>query len=101
MKTNNVGLGVIVLLLFPLFTEAQTSLTVPSDTKNTRFYEDVFNIKRPALSIAGFNNNGNNSKGYGLKQILEKLYNSSADQLMVKSYKRNCKISQYRFRRSI
>jgi len=45
---------------------------------NHRFYRDVFHMKRPGLSVNGFDNSGDNSHGYGLKQIIELLYSGDA-----------------------
>jgi hypothetical protein len=67
---------------------------LPDNRKNTRFYNDIFTIKRPGLSINGFDDGGNHSKGYGLKQILEMLYNGSADPLMVDTYNKIVGISK-------
>jgi len=71
-------------MFLPCMLPAQTSLNVPNNVKNTRFYSDVFNVKRPGLSINGFDDGGNHSKGYGLRQILEMLYDETADQLMTR-----------------
>jgi len=61
--------GGIVLCMIPVALFSQ-SITVPTSTKNTRFYSDIFNIKRPGLSINGFDSGVDNSHGYGLKLIL-------------------------------
>lgn len=94
MKAKIVGLVGLVWTFLPLTLSAQTSLNVPNDVKNTRFYSDIFNIQRPALSIAGFSDGGDYSKGYGLKQILEMLYNGSTDPLMIDNYNKIVNISK-------
>jgi len=93
MKAKIVGLIGMLCLFFPWTLPAQTTLNVPNNVKNTRFYSDVFNVKRPGLSINGFDDGGDHSKGYGLKQILEILYNGSADQRMVNTYDKIVDIS--------
>ena len=62
----------------------------PDNTANSRFYNDSFkdNIVRPSLSIRGFNSStltGGTNYGYGLKQILNKVYNNP-DPLVVDVY---------------
>ena len=48
---------------------------VPLNESNDRFYNDISSqINRPALSMVGFDNGGDHSKGYGLKQILNQAY---------------------------
>ena len=46
--------------------------TVPNDVANDRFATEYFTIIRPGLSLNGFDNGGNDSKGLGLKQVLNK-----------------------------
>jgi hypothetical protein len=94
MKVGILGFLGIYFIILPNIINAQTVLYVPSNTHNTRFYSDRFNIDRPALSIAGFDNNGDNSRGYGLRQILEKLYNRTADSLMVQNYNQIVELSK-------
>jgi hypothetical protein len=51
---------------------------VPPNEINNRFLNDVISdLNRPALSIVGFDNGGDHSKGYGLKQILNQVYVSA------------------------
>lgn len=83
-------LCLIVCMIFIQKVQAQVS-NIPTDHSNTRFYSDIFSISRPALSVIGFDNNGDNSHGYGLKQILNRLYDQgsysqSAIDLMVGNY---------------
>lgn len=52
----------IVMCVIPVTVLSQ-NITVPTSTKNTRFYSDIFNIKRPGLSINGFDNGGDNAHG--------------------------------------
>ena len=58
---------------------AQITLTnLPSTTGNTRFFSEIHsNIKRPGLSVIGFDNGGNDQFGYGLEQVIENIYNGS------------------------
>ncbi len=54
---------------------AQVISNTPLTTGNSRFTVEVFSeIKRPALTLVGFDNQGNHSKGYGLKQVLNLAY---------------------------
>ncbi len=87
-----IAVGIIVCII-PAITVGQTFNSMPHDTINTRFYKDVFRsggpyndgnytIKHPGLTLNGFDNGGNNSHGYGLKQILQILYNKGEDPLM-------------------
>ena len=53
---------------------------LPSNEQPGRFYADRFDVYRPALSIRGFNSAvlpGGTNFGYGLKQVLERAYDSS------------------------
>lgn len=93
MSVKAKGLIVFLWICLPGFSSAQNPLNVPNNTKNHRFYNDVFNIQRPALSISGFNNAGDHSNGYGLKQILEKLYSGNSTQFMLNSYNEIVKLS--------
>jgi hypothetical protein len=91
MKKLSIFIGLLFGLVLVHTARAQISLNVPGNAKNTRFYSDMNNIVRPALSIVGFDNGGDNSKGCGLKQILNRLYdqssyNQSAIDLMVSNY---------------
>ena len=52
--------GGIVLCVIPMVVLSQ-NITVPTSMKNTRFYSDIFNIKRPGLSMNGYDNGGDNS----------------------------------------
>jgi hypothetical protein len=94
MKEEIVVLLGLVLASLPMIVQAQLSLNVPNNAENTRFYNDVFNINRLALSIVSFDNGGNDNKGYGLKQMLEMLYNESANPLMVKEFNRTITIAK-------
>lgn len=95
MKAKIVGLIGIVCLFLPFKLFAQVQLdSIPDNNQNTRFYNDVFNIQRPGLSLNGFDDGGNHSKGYGLKQILEMLYGGTADQIMVDTYNKIVQISK-------
>src|SRR5690554_3449068 len=95
MATRSIGfIGIIsIFTLLTVTASAQYSLNVPANSLNTRFYSDVINTKRPALSVSGFNNGGHHNQGYGLKQILEMLYNGSADPMMVDIYNKTVQIS--------
>jgi len=83
----------IIMWVIPAVTLGQTFNSMPNNTINTRFYKDVFRaggpydygnytIKHPGLTLNGFDNGGNNSHGYGLKQVLQILYNKGQDPLM-------------------
>jgi len=49
-------------------------LTVPENRPNTRFYTDALKpLVRPALTAIGFDDKGDPSKGYGFKQVLERM----------------------------
>lgn len=79
MATRSIGfIGIIsIFTLLTVTASAQYSLNVPTNSPNTRFYSDVINMNRPALSISGFDNGGN--QGYGLKQILNQVYVASTN----------------------
>jgi len=75
-----------VLLLTPASSAlAQTCSQItlsnmPTTTGNTRFFSDLFAVTHPSLSINGFSCSGTAcDKGYGLKQILEKVYASAPE----------------------
>ena len=53
-------------------------MNLPPNERNTRFYKDILVKFRPALTLAGFDNGGNNSSGLGLKQIIEKSLDSGS-----------------------
>lgn len=56
-------------------TFSQVITSVPPTTGNNRYFDEVYSqIKRPALSVIGFDDGGDHSKGYGLKQILNQVY---------------------------
>ena len=46
-------------------------LNLPPNRRNNRFFEDTFAQFRPALTFFGFDNAGDDSFGYGLKQVIE------------------------------
>ncbi|HKI46035.1 MAG TPA: hypothetical protein VKA08_11950, partial [Balneolales bacterium] len=89
---ERIAIGTIMgmLCLFQSYALGQTITDVPSSVKNTRFYTDHFPVKRPGLSVNGFDNGGNDSCGFGLKQILNNLYNGSSydDSLGLSTYKK-------------
>ena len=48
---------------------------IPPNEANERFYNDITTqLNRPALSVVGFDNGDDHSKGYGLRQILNQAY---------------------------
>jgi hypothetical protein len=54
---------------------------VPPNEINNRFLNDVISgLNRPALSIVGFDNSNDHSKGYGLKQVLNHTYSSPVNE---------------------
>lgn len=53
-------------------------MNIPPNERNTRFYKDLFVKFRPALTLAGFDNGGDDSSGYGLKQVIEKALDSGS-----------------------
>ena len=62
---------------------------MPSNERAGRFYADRFDVYRPALSLRGFDSEvlpGGSNLGYGLKQVLEKVYVDS-DFLVEETYK--------------
>jgi len=78
----------IVLYLIPVIVRGQDFNSMPSSTYNHRFFTDVIRDslpslawKHPGLTINGFDNGGDNSHGYGLKQILQIVYNQGQDPL--------------------
>ncbi len=87
MKINKKGLSIFIgiLCLFQAVAWGQTISIVPNSVQNTRFFIDHFQVKRPGLSINGFDNGGNNSYGYGLKQVLNRLY-AGGDSLELATY---------------
>lgn len=61
--------------LIPILLHAQVITSVPPTVANDRYFDEIFSqMKRPGLSVIGFDNGGNHSKGYGLKQILNQVY---------------------------
>ncbi|HKJ31634.1 MAG TPA: hypothetical protein VKA34_07395, partial [Balneolales bacterium] len=67
------ALGILIISTVCAYSQV-TLDSLPPNGMNHRFYRDVFHVKRPGLSINGFDNSGDDSHGYGLKQIIEKLY---------------------------
>lgn len=66
-------IGLILLKISII--QAQVITSIPPTTGNNRFFDEIHsNMKRPGLSVAGFDDGGNHSKGYGLKQILNQVY---------------------------
>jgi len=60
---------------------AQVITTVPSTKGNSRFFTETYSsVKRPGLSVVGFDNGGDNSKGLGLKQILNEVYTTGTNE---------------------
>jgi|AntRauMFilla1563_2_1112583.scaffolds.fasta_scaffold00012_37 hypothetical protein len=64
--------------------------TYPLADKTNRYAYDMYSIPRPALSLRGFDNqnigayqNAFSPKVFGVKQLIEKIYDSSADQYWV------------------
>jgi len=84
MRNIKIEIGILFLAFLlvnfkPVLGQVVTS--VPPTTANNRYYNEVFSeIKRPGLSIIGFDNGGDHSKGYGLKQILNQVYVSGANE---------------------
>lgn len=75
LRRYSLDLG--ILIITAICANGQVNLTnLPPNEMNHRFYRDVFHMKRPGLSINGFDNGGNNSHGYGLKQIISNFLNS-------------------------
>ena len=75
MKTTIVLITLIMNSFFAATLYAQRTTPwvindVPPNEVNNRFYNDIVSVNRPALSIVGFDNSNDHSKGYGLKQIL-------------------------------
>lgn len=59
---------------------------IPASRPNTRYAYDMYTIPRPALSLRGFDHqnlgaytNAFSPKVFGVKQLIEKIYDSSAD----------------------
>ena len=48
--------------------------SMPSDDGAARFFPGVFSIKHPSLTLNGFIAGADSSKGYGLKEVLQKVY---------------------------
>jgi len=65
-----IGVQLIFSLFITEITFGQSVTTVPSDTGNDRFMTEFQSVIRPGLSLNGFDNGGNDSKGLGLKQVL-------------------------------
>ena len=84
------GLAVsLSTLIFPSFSavaQSCPSLTIPSSTlpatqPNSRFFNEVFGIARPSLTINGFTCNrpgGDCRRGLGLKEIVEAVHSTSS-----------------------
>ena len=47
-------------------------MNLPPNVKNTRFLTDNFAKHRPALTFTGFDNQGDNAHGLGIKQVIER-----------------------------
>jgi len=85
----------LIFILVIYFTDlmgqqTNTNWLLPANRSNTRFTSDRFHIPRPALSLRGFDNqnlgaytNAHSPKVFGVKQLIEKIYDSSADQYWV------------------
>ena len=63
------------------------NLTLDSDNLpewrgNTRFLTTHFPVKHPSLSLNGFDCGSDCGNGYGLKQVLEKIYGTAQDDRM-------------------
>lgn len=72
---KTIHLLIIITFMLPTFIQAQVITSVPPTTGNDRFLDEIYSsIKRPGLSVVGFDNGGDNSKGYGLKQILNEVF---------------------------
>ncbi len=81
-----IAVGILVCVI-PVITLGQTFNSMPTSkfNDNNRFFNDVFgdssvyysgvhHTKHPSLTLNGFDNGGNNTYGYGLKQILQLAY---------------------------
>lgn len=53
-------------------------MNLPPSRPNTRFFTDPFARLRPALTVNGFDNEGNHAWGYGLKQIIAQCQDPSS-----------------------
>lgn len=72
MKTLMGTLLFIILWATSYNIQAQSITNVPTDIGNDRFTTEYFSVIRPGLSLNGFDNGGNEAKGLGLKQVLDK-----------------------------
>lgn len=62
--------------------QAQVIRSVPPNDPNNRFMEEIFlGIERPGLSVIGFDNGGDNQYGYGLKQVLNQVWQTTQVQV--------------------
>ena len=94
----------IILCVIPVIALGQTFNSMPATVNNYRFYNDIFSpveagytVGHPGLTLNGFDNGGDNSHGYGLRQILQILYTKGEDPLMEANYNQIVTISQLKF----
>ncbi len=83
-----------LLFLLPSQLPGQTCSVVlpsiPATTQNTRYFSNVVpQVVNPSLSLNGFTcsrSGGNCNYGYGLKEILERVYRTSPDDMVKGTY---------------
>ena len=85
MFYKKIILFVPLCILYGLFglslAYAQVITIVPSTQGNSRFFTETYpSVKRPGLSVVGFDTGVDNSKGLGLKQILNKVYTTGTNE---------------------
>ena len=85
MFHKKIILFIYLFILYGLFglssVFAQVITKVPPTRGNSRFFTETYStVTRPSLSVVGFTNGGDNSKGLGLKQILNEVYTTNSNE---------------------
>ena len=95
LQTMNRITAILTLLLSFLAASSASAQPLTLDANdlpewrgNTRFLTTHFPVKHPSLSLNGFDCASNCSQGYGLKQVLEKIYGSTPDSRMQATWKK-------------
>jgi|AntRauTorckE6833_2_1112554.scaffolds.fasta_scaffold00200_15 hypothetical protein len=70
----------VILCLLTGTIQAQVINIVPTTEGNNRDFAEGLGMNRPGLSITGFDNEGNNQYGLGLKQILNEVYSVGSNE---------------------
>lgn len=94
MRSNHTLVSLYALCLVGLGHPARAQLkldSLPPSTGSSRFFEDRFAITHPSLSLNGFDCTTSTraagcSDGFGLRQVLERVYSGTPDPAVLSSY---------------